>query len=237
MLFEYAYNSDYSNFLLHYSEESHIGFVDGCVCWGMINDSVFREHILNSNIKFPDFVYKAAYSLQIIDNIVDLHNIEKYKPFCLWYPKTPSKATCIALSNKFEFLNFSLGIVSILMGWKNVYLSLNNINDKFLYDLSQHVGVDWVSEYPTSAISLSAEVVFPDSIFTYCDVVELFSFNKLTIKNIFRPYHTGSYVYTYPLGIPYLVKNGFDYHMINKTNPFYVYNEENIYESDIDSDY
>lgn len=223
----FAYNCDYDNFIKYYSLSSHDKFLEACVCRGIAYDLTFCKNIISSNISFSNDVYKVIQSKLIMNNIIDLKCIEKYRPFCIWFPDIPSKETCIELINKFDFLNYSLASLFLLMDWKDLFMSLNINDDKFLYDLSLYIGRDYVKESDTSTICLREEKIIPNS---FSRPFQLFKFTQPPLtptiyqeaSDDFPPFY---YTYRYPLCLPFLSDTGIEYHMINIHNPNYEYSD------------
>lgn len=241
----FAYEGDFVNFKKHYNAELHTDFMSGCICNGIVKNLQFCFDIKNSDITLPDFVNKVIQSKLIMNDIIELEEISKYKPFCIWYPEVPSKDTCIELANKFEFLNYSISIVSILMNWEDVYRMCGSISDSFLYGLGVRTTRTWVNKSEMTKVFLHAEEIREKEIresYDDYEITDCFQFGpQAALPSIFKLYRHDEYSYRYPLGLQCLLYWGVDNHIINMSNKTYIYDEEapceKSYFSDWSDDY
>ncbi|CAL9733404.1 hypothetical protein MOSE0_A05094 [Monosporozyma servazzii] len=103
---------------------------------------IFAYQLRHSGLELNELVYEAISASFIQNGYLDDYFIKVYKPLCIWYPKHPSKETCLKLLKVHEFYMYSVAYLSVIMGWEDIFVKCNiycGFNDMYAFATFFHM--------------------------------------------------------------------------------------------------
>ncbi|CAL9737963.1 Rf4p protein [Monosporozyma servazzii] len=128
---------------------------------------IFAHQLRHSGLELNELVYEAISASFIQHGYLEDYFIRIYKPLCIWYPKHPSKETCLKLLKVHDFYKYSVAYLSVVMGWEDMFIKANiDCGFKDLYNFAHYFNRDGIKQKLEKFPIIFANVYSKSKIFT-----------------------------------------------------------------------